>query len=448
MAEPTGDQQSPPSPALDAGERAELDALRAEVDVLRERTARRGRHRWRTAGAVALIGCGVALAPVAVTAVWLNSQISDTDRYVATVAPLANDPAIQQAVTDRITSVVFDRIDVAGITGSAADALQRQGAPPAVATGLHALSAPIANGVRSWTHDQVGRLVASEQFAQAWSEANRVAHTQLLAVLTGDDSGVLVTRGDTVSVRLATFIEAVKQRLVAEGFTLASKVPAVDAEFVVFRSADVGKAQAYFRWLSALGVVLPLLCLALLVLGVLAAPGRRRALLGAATGVALAMVLLGVALALIRPRYLAAIPDDVLPPDAAMAVFDTIVVYLRTALRAVLALAVVVAAIAYLSGPAAAAVAARRTFSRGAAALRDGAGRHGLRTGPVGRWIGAHRRSLRAVIAASALAVLVFWDYPTAVVVALTALVALLAVAVVEVVGTAQDPRSERVQHR
>ena len=52
------------------------------------------------------------LAPLGVVAVWARNQVTNADRYVATVAPLAEDPAIQQAITDQITAQVFTYIDV------------------------------------------------------------------------------------------------------------------------------------------------------------------------------------------------------------------------------------------------------------------------------------------------------------------------------------------------
>ena len=81
-----------------------------------------GRQRWRTIVAVLLIVLGCVLAPLAGVAVWARNQVTYTDRYVATVAPLASDPAIQQAITDRITAQVFTYIDVQGLTTQAVDA--------------------------------------------------------------------------------------------------------------------------------------------------------------------------------------------------------------------------------------------------------------------------------------------------------------------------------------
>jgi len=74
------------------------------------------RQRWRTILAVVLIVVGCVLAPLAGVAVWARNQVTNTDRYVRTVAPLASDPAIQQAIADQITTQIFTYLDVRGLT--------------------------------------------------------------------------------------------------------------------------------------------------------------------------------------------------------------------------------------------------------------------------------------------------------------------------------------------
>ncbi|WP_250030230.1 hypothetical protein [Paractinoplanes maris] len=426
-------EQTVPVP-LSAEERSELDQLRAEVATLRRHSRRTPGGAVRVVFAVLLLALGSLLAPVAVAAIWLGNQVQETDRYVATVAPLAEDPAIQRAVTDRITDEIFARLDVRGLTDQAADALEDRGAQVAGTT-LHALAPPIANGVRDFTHDRIAQLVGSDQFAQIWTEANRAAHTQLVAALTGERDGTLVVEDDTVSLRLQPFVEAVKQRLIAEGFTLAERIPAIDVQFTILESSGVERAQGAFDLIDRMRVALPVAVLVLLTVGVLLARDRRRAVAGAALGVAGGMLLLGLALALGRSAYLNAIPSTVLPRDAATVVFDTLVRFLRTGLRAVLAVALVTALVAYASGPSAAAVAGRRVAGRGFSAVRSGAWRLGLRTGPVGPFVRAHKRWLRVVVAAVAGLVLVFWDYPDARVVLGIAVVALAVLLLIELIG-------------
>jgi hypothetical protein len=64
-----------------------------------------------------LLVLGCALAPVSLVAVWTHNQVSDTDRFVETVGPLIADPSVQQALTDRVTSTVFQYVDVEALGG-------------------------------------------------------------------------------------------------------------------------------------------------------------------------------------------------------------------------------------------------------------------------------------------------------------------------------------------
>ena len=191
-------------------------------------------------------------------------------------------------MTENLTNVVFQYIDVQGITSQALGAIaQRDIVPPAVAAQLPALAIPIADGVRSFVRDRIEQLVTSDVFAQAWEEANRSAHEQLVAALSGE-SGAVTVQNNAVSVNLATFVNSVKQRLIDRGFTLAERIPTVNATFTVFESADVGKVQKAFNLLDTLGYWLPLILVAMAGLGIYLAPNHRRAFIGTGLGVALA----------------------------------------------------------------------------------------------------------------------------------------------------------------
>jgi hypothetical protein len=98
----------------------------AEVGVGRRAAGgggRVGRRRWRTIVAVVCIVVACILAPLSVVAVWTRNQVTNTDRYLATVSPLASDPAIQTAIADQITTQVFRYIDVQALTTQAIAAL-------------------------------------------------------------------------------------------------------------------------------------------------------------------------------------------------------------------------------------------------------------------------------------------------------------------------------------
>ena len=98
------DSSGDPGAQLPEADRAELQRLRAEVAQLRaSQTGRAGRagrsgrsgragRSGRWAGAVTLLLVAVLLGIASIVAVFARNQLLDTDRYVATVAPLARDP--------------------------------------------------------------------------------------------------------------------------------------------------------------------------------------------------------------------------------------------------------------------------------------------------------------------------------------------------------------------
>jgi hypothetical protein len=441
--------------ALSVDERAELERLRAEVAELRSQAVaappvvaeppvapppRPRRQRWRSVVATLLIVIGCILAPISVVAVWTKNLVTDTDQYVATVQPLASDPAIQSAIADRITAEIFTHLDVAGITNQAVDALAERGLPPLVATQLHALSEPLSTGVEGFVRTEVGKVVASEAFANAWTTANRTAHQALVAALTGETREGITIENDTVSINLGPIIQEVKQRLVDRGFGLASRIPNVNPSFVLVQSDYIAKARGAFNLLNAIGNWLPVVALFFLAIGVYVAKGHRRALVGVGLGLAGGMLALGLGLALFRTIYLDALPLGVLTRDAAAVFYDTLVRFLRLGLRSVLVFGLVIALAGFLTGRSITAVRARAGLTKGIGWLRGGAEQAGFRTGPVGAWVYMYKRVLWIAVIAIAALVLVFWDQPTGKVIIGITLGVLVALVIIEFLGRPPSP--------
>jgi hypothetical protein len=211
-------------------------------------------QRWRTILAVLLIVLGCVLAPLGGVAVWARNQLTNTDRYVRTVAPLAADPAIQTAVADQITTQIFTYLDVQGLANQTVDALAARGLRPRVADQLRGFAGPLASGIQGFVRTEVGKIVQSQAFADAWVQANRVAHDALVKTLTGQGDGTVTVEGDTVTLNLAPFIATVNARLVEGGFDLATRIPQVNTSFVLFDVSNLTRARSAFNLLNTLGI--------------------------------------------------------------------------------------------------------------------------------------------------------------------------------------------------
>jgi hypothetical protein len=98
----------------------------------RRRGSAAARITRKTASAV-LIVLTCVLVPVALLTVWVHDIALDTDRYVATVSPLASHAAIEDAAVKRITGAADVRVDGSQAAADIAAWLQSQGLPPRAA---------------------------------------------------------------------------------------------------------------------------------------------------------------------------------------------------------------------------------------------------------------------------------------------------------------------------
>ncbi|MBO2446021.1 hypothetical protein J4573_02895 [Actinomadura barringtoniae] len=384
--------------------------------------------RWRGIVAAVLIVVGCLLVPVSVLAVWSSNQVSDTGRYVDTVAPLASEPPVQNAIANRVTDAVTEQLDVPSAVNGAIDALEKQGLPAKLGERLSAVSGPVSEGVDGFVHDKTLQVVQSPAFAKVWTEVNRAAHQQIDRVLSGNGSDMLKTEGDTITVDLGPVVQLVKQQLVDAGLNVANAIPDVHPTYPIAQSDALVKAQRGYKLLNALGWIAPILALFLLAAGVFVARDRRRALVGAGLGVAIAMALLGAGLIVGRHVFL----DQVADRAAGEAFYDTLVRFVRDGLRALLVLGLVVAAGAYLSGPSSTAVRVRTFFTR-----TLGRGDRGS------TWVGGHKGLLRAAVVAVAVLALAFWDRPTGLVVLTLTLLVVIGLALIELLGRTDSGKPE-----
>ena len=431
---------SPLSEGLGADERAELERLRAETAELREQaTARRRRINWRAIVSVVLIVLGCVLAPVAVLGTWAGRQVSDTGRWVATVEPLIHDPAIQNVLTDKITAEITSQLNITGTVNQAATQLNARGLTR-ISSLLTTFGPQIDSGVTGFIQSTVHTVIASPAMANAWVQVNTVAHQAVVKVLSGQGGGALSLSNGQVVLNLGPLITVAKQDLVARGFSLANSIPDVNPTVALFQAHDLGKAQAGYRLINTLKVVLPILALLLLAAGVYTARGRRRALIGAGLGLAGSMLVLAIGLLIARAIYLNSVPPSVLPTDAAAAAFDAMVHFIKVSLRVVLAVGLVVALGAFITGPSRAAIGTRGALTAGINWVRDAGERRGVSTGPAGEWTYQHRRILRVAALAVVALIFVFWGQPTALVVIVLVIILLVLLGLIELIGRPAQP--------
>lgn len=443
-----------PAPDTEDPHRAEVLQLRAQVAALEARLAlekaraqpdpgsassarRADRIRWTSAIIVILLGALIAIP--AVTGLWAKRTLLDSDRYVATIAPLAAEPGVQDLVSKRITAAIFQYVDVDTLTQQALSTLAANGAPSAV-TGL---AIPISSEIRSFVSGEVDDLVRSQAFQTAWVQANRIAHDQAVAVLLGENGAITATKSG-LSVNLGPFLERIKSDLVDRGFPLASRIPAVNLRVQVLRGVDVATLTNGVTALDRAGTWLPWLAIVVLVGGVLLAPRRRSAAYIAGSALAGAMVLLVIGIAAGRIWLGDKMSDAAIPTATGQAIAGDLTQFLRASARTTFALGLLVVLIAWFTGTSPGAERLRRGMTTLTYRVRSEL-TGSAEPSRTEQWLAGHQLLVDGIVIAAAAAVVLSWStVPAGRLIALVVGV-LVIVAVVRALGRTDErtrPRS------
>ncbi|HEX4434357.1 MAG TPA: hypothetical protein VH012_05980 [Acidimicrobiales bacterium] len=360
---------------------------------------RRG-HLPRRISAWVLLVLAAILIPVSVMSVWAIRTVTNTDKYVETMAPLARDPVIQQGLAKRATDALFSTHIV---QNKVTNALPKAAKP---------LVAPITNEVHSYVEGLALKVFESPKFATLWDGLNRHSHDAVINILTGKQTPLQkrLATGGQIALNLSPALNNLISNLDSHGVTIFNPVRSASKglTFTVVSQQQVSKFSGLFNLVVKLKWIIPVIALVLAILAVALALERRKTLLRLAIGVALmSMLLLGI-LSVGRGVFIGQATGGGFKSEGAAAVWDTVLRFLKSDLRWTLLLAVLVAFGAWVAGPARYAVWIRRTTVTGARwvatqskALSSGAvgaGRVAAESSRVrrsGAWIVEHLNGLR-----------------------------------------------------
>jgi hypothetical protein len=299
------------------------------------------------------------LIPISVISAWAIHTVTNTDQYVATMAPLARNQVIVDHLATKATDTLFSSKVV---QNKITDALPAKAKP---------IVQPITNQVKNYVYGLALSFFESEQFGKLWDTLNRHTHDAVVDILTGKQSELTkkLEKGGAIAVNVTPALSNIIDKANARGVTLFNPLKPIlttgnGLGVTIVSKNQVSKFSGIFNLLVKLGWAVPVIALILGVLSIVVAVGRRRALLRVSMGVALfTVVLLGV-LSYGRGQFLHYSSVHSFDRDVAAAVWDTLLRFLKTDLRWTLLVSVLVAFGAWVAGPARYAVAIRSACVR------------------------------------------------------------------------------------
>ena len=186
-------------------------------------------------------------------AVWANKQVTNTDYFVKTVTPLADDPVVQAEVSERMTQTIVAAVNIDGRLGAY---LPGQ---------LDFLAEKTNAAFQKLVLSQVDKLVDSDAFRKLWSGAARLGHISIKQALTGDGVANTVLAG---VLSLQSFIQAVIDALVAQGATFLEEISFIGSDFSIeiIQPETIESIRGWVDVLQKGATLLPLFALLLAAL--------------------------------------------------------------------------------------------------------------------------------------------------------------------------------------
>jgi hypothetical protein len=259
---------------------------------------RRAHHRMTdgppTRGRRILVWGLVALAMILVIVcsltIWVQRQALNTDNWVDLSTELLADDDVREAVSVRLVDSLYEQTDVQ-------ERLAQRLPPP-----LDPLAAPAAGLIREAAINAADSLLQRPRVQELWADANRVAHERLVAILREDSDRLIQSSQGEVILDLTPLVVRLNDQL---GLDIA--LPEGAGRYVIAESDQLAAAQTAVAVIDPLSVLMIIAVVALLAVAVYLAAGFRREAL---RGIALALVVIGVLLLVVRRLVGTALVDE------------------------------------------------------------------------------------------------------------------------------------------
>jgi hypothetical protein len=297
--------------------------------------------------AIALIILASVIGFFSVFALWIKRQALETETWTRTSSQLLENEEIRDAVADFLVTQLYAHVDVEG-------QIERRFPPD-----LKGLAGPASGGLRQAATAGAQRALEQPRVQQAWENANRAAHENLILLLDDDLPGVSAG-GGVVTLDLRTILAQIGAQ-VGIGGNLADKLPPDAAQIEILQADELEEAQEATQLLRTLAWFLTALTLVLYGIAIIINRGRRRETL---RSVGIAFIVVGI-LVLFAHRIAGGAVVDALTGTAAsegpaQATWDIATSLLLATGQAIVGYGIVIMLAAWLAGPSAAATWVRR----------------------------------------------------------------------------------------
>src|SRR5829696_1994466 len=122
---------------------------------------------------IALVVLAAVVAYIAILAIWADRQVLNTDNWTRASSEMLERPVVRARVASFLVDELYANVDV---QAEIREALPERAQP---------LAGPAAGALRNFAERGANEILSRPRAQQAWEDANRNAHEQLVQVLKG-----------------------------------------------------------------------------------------------------------------------------------------------------------------------------------------------------------------------------------------------------------------------
>ena len=350
----------------DQAAKAEVQRLmdeNARLQARLEADAKPRRQRLRGVAAAVLAFLTALLLVFGVVAGWTSRTALDTQKFVARVGPVIDDPEVRAAMATEISNQLIDVLNLP------------ERLRPVLPDSVAFLAIPISSAVENVVRKQVTKVVDGPRFRTLWYAALTLSHEQVVTALTGSDAQLQVVNGKVV-VNLVGVVREVVVNLANQlptifGTSIADKIPenvpvdqirsllsqylGIDlppgfAQVPIMDASALESARTGVKVVNLSVVLVEVLALLSLVLAIVVSVRRRRTILQIGLWTAGITALVFFSVRAVTTATLNGLTDSTLKPAATAAVHE-IFSSLRGWAVFLFWVGLLVAVVLYLAGP-------------------------------------------------------------------------------------------------
>ena len=370
----------------------ENEALKQELAQLRQAVAKqktpikRTGNPWKRLGAIVSVILASALLVSGNLLFWAGNTIVDPERFNAVVSPLIKTPEVQQAISQYTATRLFERVDV--------QQLLAENLPERIAFAAPAL----ANQVHSATETALTRVMQNESFQQTWNSTIENVHARFINFVGNYQGDGVISLSDVYN-KLVTRLSNTK-------FSFLSNVslPNNIGSITLANATWLPAAHNIVNNIGLYRIIATILCVGFIALAIWLSRRKRRTAIIIGVTFAIFMVLTLVAIRITGQQVVAGFASAYQP--AIKVVSDGLLNTLILQTRVLFVLGVLIAFVAWISGPYKSA-----SLIRSRVQLLFGGNIHsaifGTRENAFTYWLGNHKRLIQWLLVALAALIVV-----------------------------------------